>query len=318
MTDPRHHHFVPQGYQKGFANDRNQVTVVDRHTGETFTSHTRNVFQRRDWNTFEGEHGERFFEVEENLGRIIDGPSAVCFAHLREGELELRPEERFLLCHFMAMQLVRGVQPREQLRRSATEVNNLILSLNATHLTPDQWMERVGEVPTRRTLARMASNPESLGIQPAEGFLSQTLMSHQHEVAEMLEMRTFTVVEFDDDSLFTGEFPFVHINPSGQTMGYGVATAERLYLPVSPRVAIVLSHPWSGWPEGIVNGDAGLAKRLNWAMYSHPNNRQILQHPDTGQFPMPTIFELGKSLHWPWGPDPEASASAHFYSPGDD
>lgn len=316
MADPRQHHYVPRGYQKGFANAKTQVTVVNRETGETFTSNTKNVFQRRDWNTLEGEAGERIFDIEVNLGNFIDGPSALCFERLRGGNHTLDPDERFLLCHFMSVQLVRGTQVREQLRQFTREINNKILSLNATNLTEEGWKEKVGEVPTREVIERMANDPASLGIEPTEGLLIQTLLANQSEVAEMLERRTFTVVEFEDDVLFTGECPVVHINPSGQSMGYGVATAERMYMPISPRLALVLSAPWAGWPEGSVQGTPELAKRLNWAMYSYPSNGWILKRPDVEQHPLPGVAELLRDFHWPWGVDPKSSPSSHFYVPG--
>lgn len=315
ITNPRQHHYVPQGYQNGFANERKQVTVVDRRSGESYTSNTRNVFQQRDFYTLEDAAGEKLFEVENNLGDVIDGPSAVCFERLRNGNLALEPDERFLLCHFMSVQLVRGTQIREQLRSFTKDINDRIISLNATHLTPDGWKQKIGEVPTGEALRRMASDPASLGIQPSEGLLIQTLLANQNDVAEMLEKRTFTVVQFEQDSLFTGECPVVHINPSGRSTGFGVATAERMYLPVSPRVALVLSLPWAEWPEGSVIGTPELAKRLNWAMFAYPNNRKLLRHPDVDQYPIPGVSELTEDFHWPWGEDPASSPSSHLYSP---
>jgi hypothetical protein len=127
----------------------------------------------------------------------------------------------------------------------------------------------------------------------------------------MLLRRTWTLVVFDEPCLFTGEHPVVHINPSGGTYGYGVATAERLYMPVSTTNALVLSMPWAGWPETVVYGTRELARRLNWAMLMQPANMELLLHPDVGGHPLPSAAALAKDIHWPWGADP-ASAPPPF------
>lgn len=61
--------------------------------------------------------------------------------------------------------------------------------------------------------------------------LLQAMFSSVQEAAEKLDMRTWTLARFDSPCLFTGEHPFVHINPSGESIGFGVVTAEQLYLP---------------------------------------------------------------------------------------
>jgi hypothetical protein len=99
------------------------------------------------------------------------------------------------------------------------------------------------------------------------------------DVSDVLSQRTWTLVSFEQPCLFTAENPLVHINPSGESLGYGAATAERMHMPVSPSHALVLSHPWTSWPEATLGGTTELARRLNWAMLSYPSNRELLLHP---------------------------------------
>lgn len=110
------------------------------------------------------------------------------------------------------------------------------------------------------------------------------------------------LVRFERPCLFSGEHPVVHI--VGATGGYGIATAERFHFPISTDRSLVLSHPWSNWPERAVYGMAELARRLNWATFTHPANRELLMHPEVTNHPLPGIAALDRGgLRWPWGKD---------------
>jgi Protein of unknown function (DUF4238) len=53
MAIARIHHYVPQMYLTGFANDKDQCFVVDASTRKSFTSSTANIAAERDYNTIE-------------------------------------------------------------------------------------------------------------------------------------------------------------------------------------------------------------------------------------------------------------------------
>jgi hypothetical protein len=67
---------------------------------------------------------------------------------------------------------------------------------------------------------------------------------------------------------------------------------------VSPSHALVLSHPWTSWPEASVQGKTELAMRLNWAMLSYPSNRELLLHPDIEHHPLPGAALLAGGSPW--------------------
>jgi hypothetical protein len=47
-------------------------------------------------------------------------------------------------------------------------------------------------------------------------------------------------------------------------------------------------------------------------MLSHPSNRELLLHPDVAQHPLPSLTELAKDTHWPWGPNPASVPPVHM------
>jgi hypothetical protein len=165
-------------------------------------------------------------------------------------------------------------------------------------------------VPTADERERFINNEVHFDIKPTTAYLLETLLTTIDEIAEIIAKRTWTLVTFDEPALFTGEHPLVHINPSGGSLGYGVVTAEQLYLPISTRHGLLMSHPWTSWPEATVHGTPELAERLNWATFTHPSNNELLLHPDVAVHRMPRpslIVDRGWS---PWGEDPEAAPPA--------
>lgn len=151
-------------------------------------------------------------------------------------------------------------------------------------------------------------SPPALTIKPTTAYLLELALGPVTEVANILAKRTWTLVEFAEACLFTAENPVVHINPSGESLGFGVVTAEQMYLPVSPTQALLLSHPWSDWPHARVRGGHELAAKLNWAVLLL--NRRFLLHPEVETYPLPGVGLLLEDTWWPWGPDPRAKPPA--------
>ena len=217
----------------------------------------------------------------------------------------------------MAAQLSRGRGLRSNFSEALSEVMSMALSMSAQYGSDEHFESVLGHPLTADERERLLHNKEHMTIRPTNAALLQPMLATIAPIAERLLMRTWTLVTFPEPCLFTGEHPVVHITPYADSMGYGVATAERLYMPVSTTTALVLSHPWAGWPEAVVHGTEELARRLNWAMLSHPSNRELLLHPDVAQHPLPSLTELAKDTHWPWGPDPASAPPAHMtYSTG--
>lgn len=317
MAAPRKHHLVPQFYQRAFARrsttKRWEGLVVDLDHPERGGVHNiENVFVQRDFNTVTTDEGDMEFVVEEFLTDYVDTPAAPAVQALRQRNFPLIEPWRDALALFMATQLSRGRATRESLTEFITELQHTTMKMMARTRTDEQWVEAIGYVPDAKTIERLANSDKHFDIKPTNAHLLKVALGPGPEIAGYLAQRTWTFVQFEQPCLLTAENPVVHINPSGETPGYGVATAEQMYLPVSPTQGLLLSHPWSDWPPARVNGSRSLAERLNWSVLCEPNNRRFLLHPDTDSHPLPGPTLLHDGAWWPWGADPNAEPPAYM------
>jgi Protein of unknown function (DUF4238) len=312
MSDPRKHHIVPQLYQKGFAGQQGKgwyAVVLDRARGHARpASNIRDILAERDYNTIIDADGNRDFRAEQMLAEHVETASAPGLEALRAGTFPLSDIDRQQVATFVAAQLTRGRAIRNNFTEALSEVMSMALSLTAQNASDEHFESVLGHPLTAGERERLLHNREHMTIRPTNVAVLRALLAPIADVADLLLMRTWTLVAFPTPCLFTGEHPVVHINPSGESHGYGVATAERLYMPVSTTTALVLSHPWADWPESAVHGTEELARRLNWAMLTQPSNQELLLHPDVEHHPLPSPAELAHDAHWPWGPDPGSAA----------
>jgi hypothetical protein len=305
MPEPRGHHFVAQLYQRGFARRSGKawyVRVANRKTGEISLRNIENAFKQRDWNSIKLEDGELDFAIEKLFSDHIDGPAAPAIAALRDGQFPLGNDPEGALANFMAAQLTRGRMVRENLAQFVEQTTRSTLSLVAQNYTDAHWRRLLGEVPSADAVVALADPEKPVNIRPTNALLLDALLSSVDEMAELLSRRTWTLVTFNEPYLFTGEHPVVHV--TGARGGYGVVTAEQFHFSVSPTRTLLLSHPWTSWPEGRVRGTRELAIRLNWATFRHPANNELLTHPDLAAHPLPSIEVLHSGgLDWPWPED---------------
>lgn len=313
MSDPRKHHIVPQLYQKGFARRTGNVwkaVVLDRQTGQARGPITvRDIFAERDYNTIIDVDGNRDFAAERLLAEHVEDVAAPGLAALRAGRFPLGESDCEYVALFIAAQLSRGRTIRDNLAGAMSEAMSMALSLSAQNASDEHVKEVLGHPLSAAEREALIHNREHMSIRPTNAAILRATLSSIADLADMLlAQRTWTLVVFAEPCLFTGENPVVHINPSGEPLGYGVVTAERLYMPVSTTVALVLSRSWAGWPESVVEGTQELAQRLNWAMLTQPSNFELLLDPDVEKHPLPSIAELSEDAHWPWGSDPDSAA----------
>lgn len=135
-SEPRHHHFIPQGYLRGFAQQRGSrqwyTHVTNLVKGSSYLTNVRNVCGERDFMRVEMD-GYAPDAIEKEMSNF----EALCIAAIRRvAETSIfSGEDANLILNFMALLAVRSPEMRENVRgfheRVAKQIMDLTLATKA-------------------------------------------------------------------------------------------------------------------------------------------------------------------------------------------
>jgi len=130
MAGPRHH-LIPQFFLKRFANEQNQLLMVDGKSGKASMTHVKNAAVETGFYTIETDAGPSD-EVEEFLSKV-ESATAEALRTLDGGTWPLLDRERGALASFIALQVVRGRDFRSAVNDFELRVMKLLMKLEATN-----------------------------------------------------------------------------------------------------------------------------------------------------------------------------------------
>jgi len=283
MADPRRHHILAQLYQRGFANERDQVRVIERATGRCYVSNMANVFAEKDFNAFRDEDGELRQDVEKLLANHVDSPATSGLQALRDGVFPLSDDQREGVARFMAAQLTRGRHFRETTSEAMEKVGAMMLRVAAQYYTDDHWLRAVGYVPSPKEIEALARQ-DDFDIVPSQGPLLGAMLDSIDDMTEHLFRRIWTLVCFSEPYLFTSEEPVI-FSGSG-----GIVTADEIRLVVCPTGILLLTLPGAGLEENVLQGHRENAEYINAQTLEWPPSRHLLLAPTVTAHPLPSDF----------------------------
>jgi hypothetical protein len=113
MSDPRHHHYVPQGYLRGFANGTGrqaQIFCIDLEDRRSFTPKVRNVAGQRDFNRVNLEGVDP--NILEKGFAQFEGDAVAAIRRIEQAGSFADRDDRVLVLNLMA--LLAGRNPRQR------------------------------------------------------------------------------------------------------------------------------------------------------------------------------------------------------------
>lgn len=116
-SEARHHHYVPQGYLRGFGHKKGKnwfVFANDLGTGRSYEANTRNVCGERDFMRFESE-GHEPDVLEKELSKL-EGAACEAIRNVVKAA-RFDSEDRVLILNLMALLAVRSPERRESMRQ---------------------------------------------------------------------------------------------------------------------------------------------------------------------------------------------------------
>lgn len=103
MKLSRRHHYLPQMYLRGFADEAEQVWVFDRKENKFLHQGILNTAVKKDFYTVVGPDGQKTDAVEQILANIVEAPMKRIIERLGRKNLTWEGEDRAVLALFVAL-----------------------------------------------------------------------------------------------------------------------------------------------------------------------------------------------------------------------
>lgn len=250
------HHYITEGYQRLFGNDREFVWVLDA-TDKLFETNPTNVFKEGYFYRVKLPGGGGTLVVEKTLGQI-EGQFVALVRDKIEKKLTLAAEDRAYVAMFVAAMLTRTKIQREHMRG---ELEKLKLSMQG-------WKKQF-EMMSPEERATAAATPSGggtsismddlqTGLEDFDSHHSTMILSTIDHAAPLLEKMNWTFLEAPDGKEFiTSDNPFCMCAPAREKeYGIGAFGASagltdgdvEVTFPLSKRVALAAlwkDRPWS-------------------------------------------------------------------------
>jgi hypothetical protein len=273
MSNPRNHHYVPQAYLLGFANDNGQVCVRWRTAGQSsFISRVRNLASERDFYTFVDDHTGRVDYKGFESG--LNASEAMLRDSLREyisnGVGTPAETLRLRIALGVGIQMTRTKYFRRKLER----VSDYAARTWASHQHPE-W----------------AASVASVHLLPGNDVHLKWISRWAQDLAAVLLSRSWFTVRATSGRFITSDNPVYGIAGHSNALDVGVLAASEIRYPVDARTALVWT-PQPGHdaailftgPEVNAFNTATYANAYEQA-YTHPDDQAELnaleRHPDT-------------------------------------
>jgi len=282
MAESRNHHYIPQGYLRGFGWKRGKhhmVVVHDFQEKKTYETNTRNICAQRDFMRFEVK-GRKPDWLEEEFGKLESEAVAAIREVMKSGVFD--GENKNYILNLMALLAVRSPEQRENMRdfqaRVAQRVMDLVLEKKERWESQIKEMEETTGKPSLVTYeeAKDFHRRGEYTIEVARERHIQTEIDLYNSVLQLLGQRKWTLylVPGDYGEFITTSRPVViaYIDPETvpsylrHSPGFGLKNTE-VYFPLTKHALLI----------GRWDGDEKTINPVNQPFVG-VMNRQMIQH----------------------------------------
>lgn len=291
--EARHHHYIPQAYLKGFAQQRSErqwyTHVTDFPAQRTYTANVRNVCGERDFMRFEAE-GHAPDAIEKEMANF----EAQCIGAIRRvaetGKFD--GEDANWTLNLMALLAVRSPERRENLREFHEQVAKRVMDLALA--TKDRWEGQTARMRAGGVHVNDVSYEEVKAFHESEQY-KVTLAREYHigtefemmdTVLQLLAQRLWTVYATDGS---TGEFlttnrpvTLTYIEPEKvpplyrHSPGFGLTNTE-VYFPLTRHAMLVGRFDRGGHAE---TAKESFIAAVNTHMMWHCHGKAFSRQPE--------------------------------------
>jgi hypothetical protein len=246
----RRHHYLPQMYLRGFANDTEQVWVFDRQDDKYVHQHVINTAVEKDFYTILDPNGRKTDRVEQMRAKEVEGPMKRIIERLDDRDLGWEEEERAILALFVALLRTRNPafnsdqnESTEQLHRWWAKATHS--SVEAVEESMQKYEQETGQELTdisAEEIFEMIRDNRYQIKNPRQNNVKM-MLSLAPEIAQALFRLNWDVLSAPKGCAFvTCDNPFTVVPPpcfDDLIQGYGILTpGASTVVPLSGRTAI--------------------------------------------------------------------------------
>lgn len=240
------HHYVPQGYLRGFATDQQRIRVVplDR-SRPPYVPSVRNVAAQNHFHTV-GDFGEP--DAFEKVLSELEGEALGTIRDFANGEFPPSEEKRWAFAHYVALQSVRGPDYRKSTEHLRANMVRLEVGAGGRKNVGAWIRGNLGFDPTPEQEDRIwneATQPGGPPIGLSNLAHIQNAVETAIELTPYLATRPWVLVRFDRRSLVTSDAPVSLVRRPGDEPweGVGFATAWAVTFPLTRKLGLLMSDP---------------------------------------------------------------------------
>jgi hypothetical protein len=304
MAIARKHHYVPQMYLAGFANDKDQCFVVDASTRKPFTSSTANIAAERDYNKIEVQ-GVPADALERELGKF-EGVIAPGIKRVREtasfGEKGTDREDIINLITLLAM---RNPRTRNDMNMLYSELFQAMVAIPFED--PARWEAVVEQskaagrwpegAPADFEGHKKFVEDNKNKLKPHQNFTLKIELGALEEAYPYFDARKWRILKAKDDSggFVTTDHPVCIHRPGGLNYGQQFAPGrglgdQNILFPLSSRVALMGRLEGN---EDVMEVDRQTVASFNATVMGYAM-KQIYAADDRYYYTRPAPQELGR------------------------
>jgi Protein of unknown function (DUF4238) len=281
--DPRRHHFLPQFFQRRFADDEERLVVVRVDGGCQRLTHIRNIAVVSDLYTLVDEEVGETVALERVLAEM-DAQAAGALQRLVNSTSVPDDSDRGTLACWLAFQSVRDPYTRRTMEALADQVFKLDLSRAAEPEVARARLRRVhGREPTDEEVGEIvdaATHLDEIEVTPHQNDFIKIMLDTGLAMVPHFLRRKIVLLRFREPGLVLCDRPIAlrqydrHRRPG---RGFGVIDADEILVPLDRRTAMALHNdPMIG--EAIIDDPPVSVDDFNQCIVSNAN-AEVYCHP---------------------------------------
>lgn len=242
----KRHHYVPQGYLRGFATDKERIHVIPLDASrKTYTSSVKNVATENHFHTIEGLKEPDY--VEKALS-VVEGEAISILRKFEKGEFPPSESDRQTLAAYMALQNVRGPDTRRTREHLFSMVARLKIGAGGRKKVSGHFEKAHGIAPTPEEIDQIWKEATQIGgpriVLPNEDHI-QHMVDLAEKLTPYIANRPWSLVQFVRRSLITSDAPVGLVpDPDDEPWdGVGFATATGITFPISRKLGLLMHNP---------------------------------------------------------------------------